>query len=93
MRNTYTDQRVLASSTAVKHAQIAAEPAQQCAACVYSFKGNFEDDLTREGLLKRAADGALQCLLEMPLPAAGRCPAYREIAADGGILGELEVLQ
>ena len=72
--------------------QNAAEPALQCAACVYSFKGNFGDDLSRKGILKKAADGALHCLLEMPLPVAGRCPAYREIAVDGGILGELEVL-
>lgn len=63
-----------------------ASPAQQCAECVHSYKGMLPEELTLESIRRRAAEGALPCMVGMNPPAAGTCPKFRALAPDGDML-------
>lgn len=63
-----------------------ASPAQQCAECVYSYKGLLPEELTIESIRRRAAEGSLPCMVGMNPPAAGSCPKFRALAPDGDML-------
>jgi hypothetical protein len=63
-----------------------ASPAQQCAECIYSYKGLLPEELTLESIRRRAAEGSLPCIVGMSPPTAGSCPSFRPLAPDGGNL-------
>lgn len=63
-----------------------ASPAQQCAECIYSYKGLLPEELALESIRRRAAEGSLPCIVGMSPPAAGSCPKFRPLAPDGGNL-------
>ena len=63
-----------------------ATTAQQCAECIYSYKGVLPEELALESIRRRAAEGELPCIVGMSPPAAGGCPSFRALAPDGGNL-------
>lgn len=73
----YTEKR----SIAIKKAN----QAQQCAECVYSFKGILPEELTLEAIRQRAAEGCLPCMVGMSRPVAGSCPSFQQMAPDGAV--------